>query len=64
MTDTEKLQFLISKLQKSAESKHCYDKYGDDYSPSDNGNYDDAFDDGQWYGEIDFARSLLQQLNK
>jgi hypothetical protein len=63
MTDTEKLQFLLSKLQESADCKHCLDEYGDDYSPSESGNYDDTFDDGRWYGEFEFARSLLQQLN-
>jgi hypothetical protein len=62
MDDTQKLQFLLSKLQESADCKHCYDEYGDDYSPSDAGNYDDTFDDGRWYGEITFARDLLQQL--
>jgi hypothetical protein len=62
MTDTQKLQFLLSKLQESADCKHCYDEYGDDYCPSDSGNYDDTFDDGRWYGEITFARDLIQQL--
>ncbi len=61
MTDTEKLQFLLSKLQETADRKHCED--GDYYSPSDNGSYDHAFDDGADYGEVEFARSLLQQLN-
>ncbi len=61
MTDTQKLEFLLSKLQQTADRKHCED--GDYYSPSDNGSYDDAFDDGTDYGEVEFARSLLQQLN-
>ena len=62
MTDTEKLQFLLSKLQETAYKKHCFDKYGDDYSPPyDDG--DDAFDDGLGYGRVEFARQLLQQLN-
>jgi len=62
MTDTQKLQFLLTKLQETADNKHCYDECGDDYSPSDAGNYDDAFDVGCEYGEIIFARDLLQQL--
>ena len=62
MTDTQKLQFLLTKLKETAQSKHCYEEYGDDYSPSESGSYDDAFDDGRWYGEITFARDLLQQL--
>ena len=44
MTATEELQFLLTKLQETADRKHCED--GDYYSPSDNGSYDDAFDDG------------------
>jgi hypothetical protein len=62
MTDTQKLEFLLSKLQETAKFKHCYDDYGDDYSPSETGNYDDTFNVGAEYGEIEFARSLLQQL--
>jgi hypothetical protein len=62
MTDTEKLQFLLSKLQHNSDIKHCFDKYGDGYSPCENGNYDDAFDDGELYGAVEFARALLQQL--
>jgi hypothetical protein len=61
MTDTEKLQFLLSKLQETAKRKHCED--GDYYSPSESGSYDDAFDDGADYGEVVYARELLQQLN-
>jgi hypothetical protein len=62
MTDTQKLQFLLSKLQETANKKHCYDKYGDDYSPPyDDGS--DAFNNGFQYGGVEFARELLQQLN-
>jgi len=62
MTDQQKLEFLLSKLQDSANCKHCIDEYGDDYGPSDAGNYDDTFDDGRWYGEIEFARELLRHI--
>jgi hypothetical protein len=62
MTDTEKLEFLLSMIQRTAQIKHCYDEYGDDYSPSENGSYDDAFDDGDTHGHVEFARTLLQQL--
>ncbi len=62
MTDTEKLQFLLTKLQETAKFKHCFDDYGDYYSPSETGNYDDAFDDGDTHGHVEFARTLLQQL--
>jgi hypothetical protein len=64
MTDTEKLQFLLSKLQETAGKTHCKD--GDDYedyesadewyNPADNGNFDDAFDDGSIYGGVEFAQ--------
>jgi hypothetical protein len=62
MTDQQKLEYLLSKLQESANCKHCIDEYGDDYCPSDAGNYDDTFDDGRWYGEIEFARELLRHI--
>ena len=61
MINEEKLNLLIDKLKEYAESKHCYDKCGDDYTPS-GGNYDDAFDDGVEYGEINFARTMLESM--
>jgi hypothetical protein len=62
MTETEKFAHLIKVLKTYAEAKHCYDKYGDEYSPSGNGSYDDAFEDGSDFGEILFARTLLEQI--
>jgi hypothetical protein len=59
MTDEQKLTLLLKVLKKYAESKHCYDKEGDDYTPSRD-SYDTAFDDGSDYGEILFARTLLE----
>ena len=61
MTNEEKLTLLLKVLKEYAEVKHCYDVYGDDYTPSA-GNYDDAFEDGADYGEITFARTLLEQI--
>ena len=61
MTETEQLTFLLKVLKQYAEAKHCYDREGDDYSPSRD-NYDTAFDDGSEYGEILFARTLLEQI--
>jgi hypothetical protein len=58
MTDQQKLQCLLSKIRETASREHCLDE--DDYCPADNGNYDDAFSDGADYGEIVFARELLQ----
>ena len=61
MTDTEKLEFLLKVLKQYAESKHCYDRKGDDYTPSA-GSYDDAFEDGAEFGEILICRTLLEQI--
>lgn len=63
MTDTEKLTLLIKILKRFAESKHCYNVHGDDYSPSA-GTYDDAFEDGSEFGEILLARTLLEQIGE
>lgn len=62
MTDTEKLAFLLSHLQQTADRKHCQD--GEYYSPSETESYDDTFDEGADYGEVEFARWLLRELNK
>jgi len=61
MTNEQKLTLLLKVLKDYAEQKHCYDVYGDDYTPSA-GSYDDAFEDGADYGEISFARTLLEQI--
>lgn len=60
MTDTEQLTFLLKVLKKYAEREHCYE-YEKDYTPSA-GSYDNAFDDGSDFGEILFARTLLEQI--
>ena len=62
MTDTEqKLKLLLKVLKTYAEAKHCYDREGDDYTPSRD-SYDTAFDDGSEFGEILLARTLLEQI--
>jgi hypothetical protein len=63
MTTKEKLTLLINKLKEYAEVKHCYDVYGDDYTPTA-GSYDDAFEDGCAYGEITFARTMLEGIGE
>jgi hypothetical protein len=63
MTTKEKLTLLINKLKEYAEVKHCYDVYGDDYTPTA-GNYDDSFEDGCAYGEITFARTMLECIGE
>jgi hypothetical protein len=63
MTDyKEKYEHLLKVLKLYAESKHCYETEGDDFSPSSVGNYDDAFEVGAEFGEIAFARTLLEQI--
>lgn len=66
LTDKQKLDFLIAKIQEKANETHCYDglsvEDGESYSPGDNGNYDDAFEDGNTYGEIEFARHILDVI--
>lgn len=63
MTKEEEISFayLTRILKEYAEVKHCYDVYGDDYTPSA-GSYDDAFAEGIDYGEIHLARTLLERI--
>jgi hypothetical protein len=62
MTDEQKLNFLLKILKDYAEMEHCYNKYGDDYNPNSYTHGECAFDDGSEYGEITFARTLLEQM--
>jgi hypothetical protein len=64
MTDEREFSFayLTKLIKEYAERKHCYE-YEEDYTPSA-GNYDNAFDDGADYGEITFARTLLEQIGE
>ena len=59
MTDTEKFQHLIKVLKNYAEQPTCYN-LNPDYTPSKYTHCDDAFEDGSDYGEITFARTLLE----
>ena len=63
LTTEQKLTLLLGVLKTYAEAKHCYDVYGDDYTPSAD-SYDTAFEDGADYGEILFARTLLEQIGE
>jgi len=63
MTDTEKLNFLLKVLKKYAESKHCYDIYGDFYDAIPQSSSRN-FSDGSDYGEILFARTMLEQIGE
>jgi len=62
MTNEQKLTLLLKVLKDYAEQKHCYDgKGGGDYYYLPE-NSEDAFEDGADYGEITFARTLLEQI--
>ena len=64
MTNEQKLTLLLGVLKTYAEQKHCYDgKGGGDYYYLPE-NSDDGFDDGADYGEITFARTLLEQIGE
>lgn len=63
MTDEQKLNFLLKILKEYAGMEHCYDKYGDDYNPNGYTHCDVAFEDGSDYGEIELARTLLEQMS-
>jgi hypothetical protein len=61
MTDTEKLTLLLKVFKEYAEEKHCYEIYGDFYDAipqSSSSNFTDGVD----YGEILFARTMLESL--
>ena len=62
MTDQQKYEHLLKVLKSYAETPHCYNRKGDDYTPSGNGSYDDAFEDGAEFGEILICRTLLEQI--
>jgi hypothetical protein len=56
---------ILQKLIQLAKTPTCYEaceEDGDEYNPGDNGNFDDAFEDGSVYGEILLAREILDNL--
>jgi hypothetical protein len=61
MTNTEKLTHLLKVLKRYAEYDHCYNREGNNYTPL---GAEDAFEDGTEYGEILFARTLLEQVGE
>jgi hypothetical protein len=61
MINEEKLNLLINKLKEYAEAKHCYDIYGDFYDAIPQSSSRN-FSDGSDYGEILFARTMLESL--
>ena len=64
MTNEQKLTLLLGVLKTYAEQKHCFDGKGGGYYYYLPENSYDAFDDGGDYGEISFARTLLEQIGE
>lgn len=60
MTTEEKLTLLVEVLKKYAEQPHCYNLNPHYEYPHHNW---DIFEDGSDYGEITFARTLLEQID-
>ena len=64
MTDTRKLELLLTELKSTAKRKTCYDgKGGGDYYEYSE-DLDIIFDDGDRYGKITFARELLESIGE
>ena len=64
MTDTRKLELLLTELKSTAKRKTCYDgKGGGDYYEYSE-DLDVIFDDGERYGKITFARELLESIGE
>ena len=63
MTDEQKLKLLLKVLKEYAEKEHCYE-YNEEYRSDIPPNYpfDEIFDTGAEFGEILFARTLLEQI--
>ena len=61
MTDEQKLTHLLTVLKNYAEQPTCYNLNPDYEYPYHNC---DIFEDGADYGEITFARTLLEQIGE
>ena len=55
------LQFLLQLAKRPTCYEAC-EEDGDEYNSGDNGNFDDAFEDGSDYGETTLARQILDNL--
>lgn len=58
MTDAEKLAEILREVAKLAANLTNRETHAD-YGPGDNGNYDDAYNDGYMDAEIHMARNIL-----
>ena len=66
MFSQQQIASVLSKIEEVSKLEHHQDnddfETGEFYYPSDNGNFDDAFEDGLYSGRINFARQLLAML--
>lgn len=66
MFSQQQIALVLSKIEEVSKLTHCQDdddfENDEYYCPADNGNFDDAFEDGRKVGEVDFARDLLAML--
>ena len=66
MFSQQQIASVLSKIEEVSKLEHHQDnddfETGEFYSPADNGNFDDAFEDGLYCGRINFARQLLAML--
>lgn len=66
MFSQQQIALVLSKIEETAKRTHCQDdddfESGEFYNPADNGNFDDAFEDGVNCGYIEFARELMSLL--
>ena len=62
MTDEQILKFLMTELKIASLQQCCYDMKGEDYDyPEDT---QEAFEDGEVYGFVSFARGLLRHIEE
>ena len=64
MINEEKLNLLLKVLKQYAEKKHCYDCNPSYDADCLDYSKDQAFDAGAGFGEILFARTLLEQIGE
>ena len=61
MTDADKLALILKEVADVAARKTNRELYSD-YSPGDNGKYDDSYGDGWNDAEIFMARRILRMI--
>jgi len=66
MFSQQQIALVLSKIEEVSKLKHIQDdddfENDEFYNPADNGNFDDAFEDGLVSGRIGFAREIMRLL--